>query len=318
MKNETLELERQQSRRAFCKTVGLGLGAAMLAVPLAYGAEAPKRRLKIGHTGITWGYKPENAEQAIKDLGSLGYYGYETFGEYFGYWEAKGGLEPLLKQAKLPLVSAYCNVVLTNSDAAMRKGEVDKILGWGKTIKKLGGTVAVIGPNPVGKGPNRNGYEFNDHKADIVATLNDMGKALTDIGITAALHPHTGMCVEKHDEIYAVLEAVDTKYVKFGPDVGQIAKGGSDPVPIVRDFLELVEHVHLKDWDGGHNWSAYCPLGTGKVAIPEILNLLEKSKIKKMIMVELDWSGANPPMTPIETAQIAKTYLEKQGYTFRS
>jgi len=32
----------------------------------------------IGHTGITWGYKPENAEQAIKDVGSLGYYGMKT------------------------------------------------------------------------------------------------------------------------------------------------------------------------------------------------------------------------------------------------
>jgi inosose dehydratase len=318
MKNETSQLERQHSRRAFCKTLGLGLGAAMLATPLAYGAETPKRRLKIGHTGITWGYKPANAEQAIKDVGSLGYYAYETFGEYFGYWETRGGLGSLLEQAGIKLQSAYCNVILTNSDATMRKGEVDKIVGWGKTIKSLGGTVAVIGPNPVGRGPNRTGYEFNDHKDDIVATLNDMGKALTDIGIIAALHPHTGMCVEKHDEIYTVLESVNTQYVKFGPDVGQIAKGGSDPVPIVRDFLELVEHVHLKDWDGGPNWTGYCPLGTGKVAIPEILDLLEKSKIKEMIMVELDWGGANPPMAPIETARIAKTYLEKKGYTFRS
>lgn len=312
------ETERRYDRRAFCKTVGLGLVAARLATPWAYGAEIPKRRLKIGHTGITWGYKPENAEQAIKDLGSLGYHGYETFGEYFGYWEAKGGLGPLLEQAKLPLVSAYCNVVLTNSDATMRKGEVDKIIGWGKTIKKLGGMVAVIGPNPAGKGPGRSGYEFNDHKADIVATLNDMGKGLTDIGITAALHPHTGTCVEKRDEVYAILETVDTKYMKFGPDVGQLAKGGADPVEIVKHFLELIEHVHLKDWDSGPNWSAYCPLGMGKVAIPEILNLLEKSKVKEMIMVELDSGGANAPMTPIETARIAKAYLEKQGYTFQS
>ena len=314
MRNEMSQLERQCDRRTFCKTLGLGLSAAVLATPGIYGADIPKRRLKIGHTGITWGYKAEYAEQAIKDLGSLGYYGYETFGEYFVHWEDKGGLGPLLEKAKLPLVSAYCNVTLTNSDAARRKSEVDKITGWGETIKKLGGKVAVIGPNGVPRG----NYDFSAHKADIVATLNDMGKALTDIGITAALHPHTGTCVEKRDEVYAVLETVDTKHVKFGPDVGQLAKGGADPVEIVKHFLELVEHVHLKDWDGGPNWAAYCPLGMGKMPIPEILDLLEKSNIKETIMVELDFGGSNAPMTPIETARVAKTYLEKQGYTFRS
>jgi inosose dehydratase len=314
MKSQMTETERGYTRRTFCRTVALGLGAAMLATPGSQGAETPKRRLKIGHTGITWGYKPENAAQAIKDVGSLGYYGYETFGEYFAYWEAKGGLEPLLEQAKIKLKSAYCNVTLTNSDAAKRKSEVDKIVGWGKILKRCGGTVAVIGPN----GVNRGQYDINVHKADIVATLNDMGMALSDLGLTTALHPHTGTCIEKHDEIYAVLEAVDTKYVKFGPDVGQIAKGGSDPVEIVKHFLELIDHVHLKDWDGGPNWSAYCPLGTGKVAIPAILDLLEKSNIKEMIMVELDSGGSNAPMTPIETVKIAKAYLQNQGYMFQS
>ena len=36
--------------------------------------------------------------------------------------------------------------------------------------------------------------------------------------------------IEFRDEVYAVLDAMDTKYTKFGPDVGQLAKGGSDPV----------------------------------------------------------------------------------------
>jgi hypothetical protein len=34
-----------------------------------------------------------------------------------------------------------------------------------------------------------------------------------------------------------------------------------------------------------------------------------------MIMVELDYDS-KAPMPPIETARAAKTYLEKQGYTF--
>ena len=70
-----------------------------------------------------------------------------------------------------------------------------------------------------------------------MAALNEMCKALADIGIVGAMHQHTGTSVEFKDEVYGVMEAVDTKYVKFGPDIGQLQKGGSDPVKIVKDFL---------------------------------------------------------------------------------
>jgi inosose dehydratase len=147
--------------------------------------------------------------------------------------------------------------------------------------------------------------------------LDDIAKALTDIGVVGALHQHTGTCVETRDEVYSVMEAVDTKYVKFGPDVGQLLKGGSDPAKIVSDFQDLIEHVHLKDWDGREHNEGYCPLGEGKVDLPKILDLLENSKIKAMIMVELDPSRGMP-IVPLDAARISKEYLMTMGYTFRS
>jgi len=35
------------------------------------------------------------------------------------------------------------------------------------------------------------------------------------------------------------MNAVDTKYLTFAPDVGQLKKGGADPVQVVKDFLPL-------------------------------------------------------------------------------
>ena len=132
------------ARRTFCRTMGLAAGAA--ALPRLTDA-APRRRLKIGHTGITWGYTPADAEQAIKDVASLGYNGFESFGNVLEAWEPKGGLGKVLEAAGLPLISAYCSVNLTDPDK--RKAEVEKIAGWARLIKKYGGTVAVIGPNQV-------------------------------------------------------------------------------------------------------------------------------------------------------------------------
>jgi inosose dehydratase len=270
------------------------------------------RRLKVGHTGITWGFQPPDAEQAIKDVASLGYHGYESFGNVLEAWEPKGGLGQHLQAAKLPLRSAYCPVNLI--DPAKRKDEVDKMVRWGKLIKKLGGAVSVIGPN----GVQRDTYNFKEHRANIIAALNEIGKALDgDAGTIGVLHQHTGTCVESREETYSVMEAVDTRYVKFGPDIGQLQKGGSDPVKVVKDFQSLIRHVHLKDYDGGEHYLGYCPLGQGKVDIPGVLDLLEKSGGDLMVMVELDPSP-KMPLAPLETARISKAYLQKQGYTFRS
>jgi len=300
-------MQTRIDRRGFLGTVGAALRLAGQGT--SWGA--PTRRLKIGHTGITWGFKPDDAAQAIHDVGSLGFQGYESFGEVIEAWEPKGGIKRLLDEAGVPLISAYCNVILT--DPSRRKDETEKLMRWARLIQKCGGTTAVIGPN----GVRRNTYDFAAAKADIIASLNEMSKAVADIGIIPALHQHTGTCIESRDEVYAILEAVDTRYTKFGPDVGQLAKGGSDPMKIVKDFLPLIRHVHLKDWNGGPHWSAYCPLGQGKVDIRGVLDLLEQNKDLKIVMVELDPS-TNPPMPPLETARTAKEYLKAAGYTFRS
>jgi inosose dehydratase len=302
---------RPVSRRTFTRALALGAAAATLpGAGLAALAQGTKR-LKVGHTGITWGFKPTDAEQAIKDVGSLGYQGFESFGNVLEYWDKQGGLKKLLDAAGMPLQSAYCPVELM--DPAKRKDEVAKLVRWGQLIKAAGGSVAVIGPNNV----KRPAYLFAEHKTNIVASLNEMCKALADIGVVGALHQHTGTCIETRDETYATMEAVDTRYVKFGPDVGQLQKGGVDPVKVVKDFLPAVRHVHMKDFDGGPHYLGYCPLGKGKVDVAGLASLLESSGNDLMIMCELDPSP-NPPHTPLEAARLNKEAMAALGYAFRS
>jgi inosose dehydratase len=297
------------SRRTFTRTLAAGAAAAALPGAAITALAAP--RLKVGHTGITWGFKPTDAEQAIKDVGSLGYQGYESFGNVLEYWDKQGGLKKLLDAAGMPLQSAYCPVDLM--DTTKRADEIAKLVRWGHLIKAAGGKVAVIGPNNV----KRPAFVFAEHKANIVTSLNEMCKALADIGVVGALHQHTGTCVETRDETYATMEAVDTRYVKFGPDVGQLQKGGVDPVKVVKDFLPTVRHVHMKDFDGGPHYLGYCPLGTGKVDVKGLATLLDGSGNDLMIMCELDPSP-NPPHTPHEAARLNKVAMAALGYTFRT
>ncbi len=309
------------NRRVFAQT----LSSALLA---SRGFAGKHLSLHIGHTGLTWiplgppspgaarpainpMEDPQYVESAVHDIAGLGFYGIELFGNQIEAMEAKGGLGPLLEKYKLPLISAYCGTNLSAPE--QRKESIAKTLEWAKLVKKYNGTVIVVGPN----GVKRSTYDFKAHKDDIVATLNELGKAVTDMGLTPVLHQHTGTCVETRDETYAVLESVDTRVMKFGPDIGQLQKGGSDPVQVVKDFLPLVQHMHLKDFNGGPNYLGYCPLGEGKVNIPAILAMMNGRKTAGLVMVELD-SPPPQPAPPLEDAKIAKAYLEKQGIGFRS
>ena len=90
-----------RSRRQFTKTLAMGVAAASVAdfTALILDAQKKARRLKVGHTGITWGFKPTDAEGAIKDVAALGYHGYESFGGVLEYWEQQGGFDAKLKAA---------------------------------------------------------------------------------------------------------------------------------------------------------------------------------------------------------------------------
>ncbi len=298
------------NRRDFARTVAVGVGAAAWPSLLT----AQSRRLKIGCTALIWGAVPRTPDKlaaALKDMAAVGFHGFETFASILHDLDAKGTLAPLMAEHRVPLISAYAGVQLTDTSA--RKENLTQLIAWGKTVKKHGGRFMVLAPNSV----NRDGYTFAEHRANIVSALNDYAKAMNDVGLGAGLHQHTGTAVESRDETYAVMESVDTRYCRFAPDVGQLQKGGADAAKVVKDFLPITVHMHLKDFKGWEHFAGYCPLGEGKVDLKGILDAVERANHDANIMHELDGS-ANAPYTPLQTAQIGRAYLEKLGYTFRT
>jgi len=304
-------LNRIISRRYFLSQAALA--SAAFATKPGFSAPAKKRNIHVGYTGITW--RNSEVDQAISSVASLGFYGFETFAEVLAKAEEKGGgLKPVLDQNHLPLISSYCTMNLT--DASRKKDEVAKAVSWCGLIKRANGRIFVLGPNAV----PRKTYDFSVNKANIISALNDIAKAVTDEGLTPVLHQHTGTCIESRDETYAVLDTVDTRHLKFGPDVGQLTKGGQDALKVVKDFLPLVQHMHLKDFNGkDKRLAGYCPLGQGKVDVPGILDLMEGRKISGMVMVELDNDFSDPSPVPSATlAKESRDYLQSIGVRFRA
>jgi inosose dehydratase len=284
----------------------------MAAAPMLRAAEA--RHVKIGYTALSWNAmprSPENLESALKDFSELGFHSFETFAEVLETFDEKGTLKELIAKYKVPLTSGYFTVNVV--DPAVRKQTVEKAVKLAGVVKKYGGNFLVIAPN----GVKRTEYNFAEHKANIISSLNEYAQAITDAGLTTGLHQHTGTAVETRDETYAVMEGANTKFLKFAPDVGQLQKGGADAAKVVKDFAPILRHMHLKDFVGGQYFGGYCPLGQGKVDIAGILDTVEKAGHPVNVMVELD-RAANTPITARETAETTKAYLVKLGYKFRT
>ena len=299
------------NRRTFTKSLLTGVGAAALP-QLAFAQSSPKR-LKMGITMLIWGAvprSPENLEPSLRDASELGYHSFETFASILEDLDKKDALRPLLEKYPIPLRSGYTTVNVT--DPSARKEQIAMLQRYAGIVKKYGGTYLVQSCN--NRGQN---YNFADHKANIIAALNEYGKAVTDMGLRTGLHQHTGSAVETKEETYTVMNAVDTRYMHFAPDIGQAQKGGTDAAQLVKDFAKIIDHMHLKDFKGWEHMAGYCPLGEGKVDLKSVLETMEKANPNADIMHELDGS-ANMPYTPRQTAEISRKYLQGLGYTFRT
>ena len=121
-----------------------------------------------------------------------------------------------------------------------------------------------------------------------------------DRGYEPTFHPETGTYVEAPWEIEEVLDRSD---IGLCLETGHMMMGGGDPVAMLGDWGERVNHVHLKDGvrtvmagivaDGAPAtdiWSreAFCELGHGDLDVDAILDGLRGISFGGWLVVEQD------------------------------
>lgn len=269
--------------------------------------------LKIGHTGITWGI-PGDIEQAYRDTAELGYVGFETFGRTIVDWNQKaGGWKALVERYGIPTGAAYCGKVWIDPataalDVAAAREEAD-------AVKDVDGQTLVLacGRRPPG------GCSYDQFR-QLADALNEVGSYCRSIGLVTGLHPHTGTAIETSADIDTILSLLDPSLVGFAPDTGQIAKGGSDILDVMRTYRDRITHVHLKDWGGTYEHDAngdevdatgyanYEPIGHGVLPMPALLDILVEDNFPGWVNVELDGT-ARAPRPPRGAAAMSRRYL---------
>jgi inosose dehydratase len=260
-------------------------------------------KYRIGHSGITWGFTLADAEPAVRDVAELGYRAFETFGHVLEqYPGGPDGFRALLDRYGIPLAAAYCPTRFVDPSDADE--DVEQVTKWARVAQSLGASTIVL------QAGQRQAEPYTGF-AGMAEAFNEIGRRARDLGLTTAIHPHTGTLIETGAEIDAILDAVDPALVGFAPDTGQIAKGGADPVAKLRQHKDLIYHVHLKDYAGGRETAhaGYAPVGSGVMDMAGIFEVLEEAGFEGWVNVELDGRPA-PPLVPRDAAAMSLGYLK--------
>jgi inosose dehydratase len=92
------------------------------------------------------------------------------------------------------------------------------------------------------------GFAFDPARLERVTDLIEtVARTMVAEGVRPALHPHVGTWIETEAESRAVLEAIDSELLAFGPDTGHLAWAGADVAELISDYADRVASVHVKD-----------------------------------------------------------------------
>lgn len=105
--------------------------------------------------------------------------------------------------------------------------------------------------------PGEDRSELETRQKNLIANINEVSRRATDRGLVCTYHPNSpdGSIWRTRADYDKLLPQLDERVLKWTPDVGHIAKGGMDPVALVREYRTLVNHYHFKDMHEDGSWA---------------------------------------------------------------
>ncbi len=258
-----------------------------------------------------------------------------------GYFGTGGEVGELLAAHGLELMGSFLPLRFSRADGFVEDMELmDRALDTLEAAA-AGGTLPVVLLADAFVEPDRMRWAgaIEEHRETwlprhrqqlLIANLARAAERCRDRGFTVSLHYHAGTYVETPREIASVVEEMDTDLLGLCFDTGHSAFGGGDPLGFLREYGELVNHVHMKDVDmarlaavrdaGGDlvtAWEAgvFCPLGSGDARVGECLDELVGRGYEGWIVVEQDrvLAPEQPFAVAVEDGLANRAYLRERG-----
>jgi inosose dehydratase len=299
-------MPRLYPRRTFLAQLGLAAGAAAIVDWRTYAAAGD---IKFGYAAITWG---GNDVKAIEDVAAVGFKGIQLRAPILQqYGDKPAALRELLQQHKLTMVALSSGNV--RIDPAVEAEELQKHTRHAQFVRDVGGLYLQV----TDERPKRT-ITADDYRR-MGKLLTEIGKRTADLGVPLGYHNHMNNLGERPEEVAAVLDAADPRYLKLELDTAHYQQAGGDPVKAVHEYRNRLLFLHIKDLESpvpgatGDVSRSYrfVELGRGKVDLKGLFNALAKVGFKGWAIVELD-RVPDPARTPKESAAISREYIERE------
>jgi inosose dehydratase len=267
--------------------------------------------IRFGYAAITWG---SALTQAMDDIAAVGFRGIQLRGESFvQFGDRPAALKEALEHHRLTFVALSSGNL--SIDPAREREELATHVGHAKFVRDAGGLfLQVIDERPKGRAIVPDDYRR------LGKLMTELGKRTADLGVPLVYHHHMNSLGERPEEVAAVLDAADRKYVRVLFDIAHYQQGGGDPVAALRKYKDWIEVLHLKDVRAGGAGGAggeyqFVELGRGRVDLAGVFASLREINFTGWAIVELD-RVPDPGRTPKESAEINKRFLvEKMHQT---
>jgi inosose dehydratase len=236
-----------------------------------------------------------------------------------------GRLRKLLDGHGLRLVGGFVPLVLHDRNQAHAAREAAERAA--RLLAAGGGQVLVSSAAGSPDGP-AHGQLDTGERTQMVESLAAVDEIADGHGLTHALHPHIATRLETPADVEYLTEASS---VRWCLDTGHLTLIGVDPLRLAKEAGDRIAHVHLKDVelslaDGLRSGTVshreatrqgvFRPLGSGDVAVGEVVEALEGSGYGGWYVLEQDLVITEPEPSgqgPAGDVQTSIEYLRRVG-----
>jgi sugar phosphate isomerase/epimerase len=157
------------------------------------------------------------------------------------------------------------------------------------------------------------GYSLEQGTAEeyraMAAILEQAGQRAAEAGVRLLYHCHDWEFWHQMRGLRTILESTTPAAVGLCLDTHWIARGGYDPLTVLRSCRERTEYLHLKDYRGGTEGSTWVELGRGLLDWGAVLAEIAGWSLP-WVMVEQD----STDLAPAESVRLSREGLRRLGW----
>ena len=239
-------------------------------------------KIKIGCETYTWQMPGEQykgkLEHIMEITAKAGFQGIEPETSFLQHLSDPKLMQEALQQYNQELaVLAYVEDWQMPQETEQERARADQ---WIEYLQHFPDTLFLLVQMP---GQDRSNLQ--ERQQNLLKCVNQIARRAADQGIECSYHPNSpeGSVYRTEEDYKILLNGLDASVIKYTPDVGHIAKGGMDPLAIIRQYRKLVNCVHYKDMYDNGEWAQ---MGKGDIDFDSITRDLVDSGFEGWIILE--------------------------------